>query len=166
MPAEMITTERLSLRPPVMADAQDVARAVNDREIARWLTQVPHPYTLEDAKAFIARQTSGKTFLICLQGAVIGCIGTVGEFGYWLARDHWGQGYATEASRAVIDWHFAQEDAPLTSGHAIGNARSRAVLLKMGFEDVGVVDRTHQITGETRRQQVMTLSSERWEGQA
>ena len=130
---QQITTNRLVLRPPVPDDAEAIQRAVNDKEVARWLSQVPHPYTLEHAQDFIARHTSGKTFLICLEGTPIGCIGTAGEFGYWLARAHWGQGIVTEASEAVLEWHFGQSSETLTTGHALGNARSRRILQKMGF---------------------------------
>lgn len=163
---QLITTERLILRPPSLEDASAIQRAVNDAEVTRWLSQVPFPYSLEDAKDFIARQTSGQTFLICLNDDPIGCIGTVGEFGYWLARAYWGQGIATEASNAVLDWHFSQSEQTLKSGHAIGNERSRRVLLKMGFVDTEVVDRTHKITGAVRKQQVMELTAEAWRGVA
>ncbi len=160
---QTILTERLLLRPPVAADAAAIQHAVNDEEVTRWLSQVPYPYSVADAEDFIARQTSGKTFLMCRDQEVVGCIGTQGEFGYWLGRAHWGQGLMTEAARAVLEWHFAGGGDRLLSGHALGNERSRAVLLKMGFVDTEIVDRTHKITGVVRRQQVMQLSAEQWE---
>ena len=159
---QTIKTERLVLRQPMATDAAAVALIVNDEEVTRWLSQVPYPYTLADAQDFIARQTSSQTFLICLDDSVVGCIGTVGEFGYWLGRAHWGQGIMTEASQAVLAWHFDTEGTTLRSGHAVGNTRSRNVLLKMGFEDVAVVPRTHKITGAVRDQQVMELTPQAW----
>lgn len=160
---DRITTERLVLRAPEMADAPAVAREANNVEITRWLTQLPQPYGLKDAQDFIARQTSGKTFLICKDDVAIGCIGTVGEFGYWLGVSHWGKGYCTEAARAVLDWHFTGGGETLSSGHALGNQRSRNVLVKMGFRDVDVTPRTHKITGAVRQQQNMTLTKADWE---
>ena len=64
MRPHIIETERLTLRPPVMADAPALAVLANDARITRWLTQLPFPYTRDDAEAFIARQTSGRTFAI------------------------------------------------------------------------------------------------------
>ena len=164
--APEMATKRLLLRPPVPADAEAIQHAVNDREVTRWLSQVPYPYSLQDAEEFIARQTSGQTFVICRDGTVIGCIGTMGEFGYWLGRDHWGQGFATEAAMVVLDWHFRSGGATLVSGHAVGNERSRRVLLKTGFRDTEVVDRTHKITGAKRKQQMMELTRQAWEALA
>lgn len=159
----MITTARLTLRPPVMHDAPDIAALVNDRDVTKWLTQLPYPYSEDDARDFIARQTSGRTFMILDHNGLVGCIGTVGEFGYWLGRAHWGQGYMTDASEAVLNWHFSTDGADLISGHALGNDRSRAVLLKMGFVDTDIVDRTHAITGDVRAQQVMSLTRTMWD---
>lgn len=159
---QTLKTERLELRAPVMSDAAGIVRVINDAEVSRWLSQVPYPYTQQDAEDFIRRQTSGKTFVMCRQRNVIGCIGTSGEFGYWLGRAFWGQGMMTEASEAVLDWHFSTDSAALKSGHAIGNERSRRVLLKMGFVDTEEVDRTHLITGVVRRQQIMTLTADMW----
>ena len=159
----MIRTDRLTLRPPVTSDAPAIVPLVNDREVTKWLIQLPFPYTVQDAEDFIARQTSRKTFMIHDADGLVDCIGTVGEFGYWLGRAHWGKGYMTEAGRAVLDWHFAAGHGDLTSGHAVGTDRSRAVLLKLGFEDTEVVDRQHKITGAVRRQQVMHLTRAMWE---
>lgn len=163
---QTLTTERLTLRAPRMSDAADIVCAVDDREVTKWLTQLPYPYTHADAVDFISCQTSGKTFMMAIDEVVIGCIGTQGEFGYWLGRSHWGQGLMTEASNAVLNWHFTRDAENLQSGHAIGNERSRRVLLKMGFEDTAVVDRTHTITGEVRKQQVMVLTHDAWDRRA
>lgn len=158
-----IKTNRLTLRLPVMDDAPAVARAANDPQIAHWLWHMPYPYGVSDAEAFIARQTSDRTFLICHSDMPIGVVGTVGEFGYWIARDRWGSGFATEASRAVVQRHFANSDEALISGHAIDNHRSRRVLVKLGFQNTRIVERVHKITGASRRQQLMELTKARWE---
>ncbi|MCH2164233.1 MAG: GNAT family N-acetyltransferase [Marinovum sp.] len=159
---EVIKTERLTLRAPVMADAPAIARAANYAAVARWLIQMPHPYGVKDAEAFIAAQTSGQTFAICLGQSPIGCIGTKGEFGYWLTPAHWGKGLATEAGQAILAWHFEQSETPLLSGHAVENTRSRNVLVRLGFQDTNVSERRHHITGALRQQQNMTLSKAQW----
>lgn len=157
-----LVTPRLVLRRPLASDAAAIVCAVNDVEVTRWLTQLPYPYTHSDAASFIGSQAGLATFLICQNDTPIGCISTEGEFGYWLARTHWGQGIMTEASRAILPWHFETAGTTLISGHAVGNARSRSVLLKMGFKDTEIAPRTHQITGAIRQQQFMALTHDQW----
>jgi RimJ/RimL family protein N-acetyltransferase len=56
------------------------------------------------------------------------------EIGWRLARDAWGNGYATEAGRAAIEFAFgpaALEE--LVSFTSAGNARSRAVMERLGM---------------------------------
>ena len=61
------------------------------------------------------------------------------ELGYWLGVDHWGQGFATEAARAVIDFTFEEfEIEHLCSGARVTNPSSRNILEKCGFQWIGV----------------------------
>ncbi len=136
----LIETSRLVLRPLTSEDVDAITRAANDFEVARWLAKMPHPYTRADAEAFVAanRENGGRVWGITRQGNFCGVIGKVGAFGYWLGRDRWGNGYATEAGRAVIAVHFEAPDArPLAAGYFEGNRRSRRVLEKLGFRHAG-----------------------------
>lgn len=139
-------TERLLLRPGWTEDAAALAAAIGDREIARNLSRVPFPYSVSDAEAFLALpyQPLRPRFLICLRDSnrIVGGIGLSGdsqaELGYWIARDHWGQGYATEAGRALIA--LADGSLRLSRLHArrmLDNARSANVLRKLGFQPTG-----------------------------
>jgi RimJ/RimL family protein N-acetyltransferase len=61
------------------------------------------------------------------------------ELGYWLGVEYWGQGFATEAARAVIDFTFEEFDAEqLISGARVANPASRNILEKCGFQWCGV----------------------------
>ena len=61
------------------------------------------------------------------------------ELGYWLGVDHWGQGFATEAVRAAIDYAFEEFDIEhLFAGARVANPASRNVLEKCGFQWSGV----------------------------
>ena len=61
------------------------------------------------------------------------------ELGFHLRRDFWGQGLATEAARAVIEYAFGTLGAvALFSGHHPANRASRQVLLKLGFAYAGM----------------------------
>jgi len=57
-----------------------------------------------------------------------------GELGYWVARPHWGRGYATEASRAVVAFGFAElELNRVVARHYSRNPSSGAVMRKLGM---------------------------------
>src|SRR5712692_1422046 len=144
-----LETERLVLRAPRLEDAEAIATLVNDRRIAENTLRIPHPYRLADAEAFIAsaNATDGETvFLITgRDGAVLGCSGIAKldgetpEIGYWLGVAFWGNGYATEAARALIDHAFVDlGHDTLVAGARVSNPASRRVLEKCGFQWTGV----------------------------
>jgi len=114
-PTELLTS-RLRLRPPTEADAEKIfARYGQDAEVCRYMSWAPHR-SLDDTLSFLRRivrdnaERSSMGFLIFardsgnLLGSVGGAIdGHRMQFGYCLARDAWGQGFATEAARAFAE---------------------------------------------------------------
>jgi RimJ/RimL family protein N-acetyltransferase len=61
------------------------------------------------------------------------------ELGYWLGVPYWGNGYATEALHAVVDYAFTDlEHDSLQAGARVTNPASRRVLEKCGFQWTGV----------------------------
>ena len=144
----VLETKRLALRAPRLGDAKTVAALANDRRIAENSARIPHPYKIADAESFIAgaAKAGEAAFLITLRDkTVIGACGlvlqaeTTPEFGFWLGVDHWGQGYATEALHAVIDYAFADMGhEALQAGARVTNPASRRVLEKCGFQWTGV----------------------------
>jgi RimJ/RimL family protein N-acetyltransferase len=143
----VLETKRLALRAPRLGDAKTVATLANDRRIAENTARIPHPYKLSDAEDFIARagRPDEAVFLITLRDkTVIGACGivlqeAVPELGYWLGVAHWGQGYATEALHAVIDYAFTDlAHEALQAGARVTNPASRRVLEKCGFQWTGV----------------------------
>jgi len=60
------------------------------------------------------------------------------EMGYWIARPHWNQGFATEASRAVIDIARTLKLPRLEASHFVDNPASGRVLEKLGFIPTGL----------------------------
>ena len=143
----VLETERLKLRKPTLADVNAIARLADDRRIAV-NTRLPHPYSQGHAVEFvrhIASKPRQVAFLIEHHHTPIGMVGAdwrdadTPELGYWLGVDHWGQGFATEAARAVIDFTFEQFDTPvMCSGARVANPASRNVLEKCGFQWSGV----------------------------
>jgi RimJ/RimL family protein N-acetyltransferase len=56
------------------------------------------------------------------------------EVGWRLARSAWGNGYATEAARAALDFGFGEVGlAEVVSFTSVANARSRAVMERLGM---------------------------------
>src|SRR5260370_32066935 len=108
----VLETERLTLRRPTLADVKAIVRLANDRRIAE-NTRLPHPYSQEHAVEFVRATAEVRrdiAFLIEHNYAPIGMVGVswrqvdAPELGYWLGFEHWGQGFATEAAPAVIDF--------------------------------------------------------------
>lgn len=55
------------------------------------------------------------------------------ELGWALAREHWGQGYAAEAVRAVREWAYAERGLErLVSAIAPANVRSQRLARRLG----------------------------------
>jgi RimJ/RimL family protein N-acetyltransferase len=68
--------------------------------------------------------------------------GRSAELGYYVARDHWGRGIATEAALAIVRFGFESLGyLKLTSGYYTDNAASGRVLAKLGFTIVGTSSR-------------------------
>jgi len=163
---QTLQTERLILRALRSKDAPAIVDALNDFEVSKWLTMVPFPYTLADADWFIAENAKGRfrARLIWAGARLIGTVGLDEELGYWLARDAWGHGYATEAARAVLEDHFVDPDADdVRSSHFVENKASHHVLTKLGFVDVGA----HVHFSKARQAEVpgrsMLLTRARWQ---
>jgi RimJ/RimL family protein N-acetyltransferase len=144
----VLETERLMLRRPTLADVKAIATLANDHRVAINLRRLPHPYFEEHAIAFIrakADEPRNTSFLIEFDRVPVGIVGVdwsepdAPELGYWLGVDHWGNGFATEAARAVIDFTFEEfEIEHLCSGARVTNPSSRNILEKCGFQWNGV----------------------------
>ena len=144
----VLETDRLSLRRPTLADVKTIARLANDRRIAENTRRLPHPYSQEHAIEFVryaASEPSEVAFLIEQNFEPIGMAGLnvaepeAPELGYWLGVGHWGQGFGTEAARAVIDYFFEEfAGEHLYAGARVTNPASRNILEKCGFQWSGV----------------------------
>ncbi|MPZ38187.1 MAG: GNAT family N-acetyltransferase [Rhizobiales bacterium] len=145
----VIATERLVLRAPGVDDAKAIKSLINDRRIAENTARMPHPYTLKDARTFIDAVANGSepAFLVTLaDGRIVGGCGIASlrddgpEIGYWIGVPYWGNGYATKAARAIVDYAFGELGyAELMAGARVSNPASRRVLEKCGFQWTGVV---------------------------
>jgi RimJ/RimL family protein N-acetyltransferase len=144
-------TPRLLLRPGFPEDAPALAAAIADQAIARNLANVPWPYSMRDAEAFLAsprdpilpsllifERTTGAPQLIGACGLGRRPSGAV-EMGYWIARPFWARGFATEACLALVEIARTLGLTSLEGAHFLDNAASGRVLEKLGFEPLGIV---------------------------
>lgn len=143
-------SERLFLRPVFAEDWQAVYRGICDEGVVSMLARAPWPYRKAHARAFVTMlpDPACPRFAITLPdeaGApLIGIAGLHDEggeahFGYWIARERWGRGYATEAGRGVVAMARALGHKRLHAGHYLDNPASGRVLRKLGFVESGEI---------------------------
>ena len=132
-----------------MEDASILANMLNNKNVLDNLNDgIPFPYTLSDAKDFIASLNdldSNKVFIwaITANGVVVGGISIfrrenvrrlTAELGYYLAEEHWGKGIMVQAIHQACQYVFQNTDIvrifaePFCTNHA-----SHRVLEKSGF---------------------------------
>ncbi len=144
----VLETERLMLRAPRLEDAAVITGLANDRRIAAMAARIPYPYGMKDAEQWIHNAWNGPDhpFVIIHRatGAIVGVVGYTAldpaqpSIGYWLGAAHHGQGIASEAVRALIDYLFAERGVTaLVASCRVVNTASRRVLEKCAFQWTG-----------------------------
>lgn len=148
-----LNTERLLLRPFCMADCDRVAALCADPRIADTTLLIPHPYSLADAEAWIETHQEqfegGRSVNFAVvrgQDTLIGAVGLKlepehgrAELGYWIGTDYWGNGYASEAARAVVQWALSDLGVHrIYAYHFQRNAASGRVLARAGLRPEGM----------------------------
>lgn len=166
-----LRTERLSLRPFELTDADDVYAYARDPEWARYLP-LPSPYEYRHAVEYVARSvltswTTTPVFAICLNGRVVGSTSIkvdphnrTAVLGYAIAREHWGKGLVAEAVEAAMDWAFEAFDlAKVTAMADTTNTRSWRVMEKLGMRRDGVLRSERQSDFDPGSRQDMVVYS-------
>ncbi|WP_337957791.1 GNAT family N-acetyltransferase [Guptibacillus spartinae] len=147
-----LKTDRLTLQPFQKEDASRIKDLANNKELATILG-LPHPYELEHAEEWIAIQPEqiheGLEYPLTIvtknDNQIIGTItlridknNNKGELGYWIGRDFWGNGFATEAVNRMIEFGFNHLDLNKVWASAISrNKASTIVLEKAGLQKEG-----------------------------
>ena len=150
----LIEGVRLRLRRSAPADAAATFAVARDAQVMRYM-EWPAPERLADTQAFFdgcaARWQSATEYHWMVErkadSTAIGCIacrirGHAADFGYFLARAHWGQGHATEAAGLLVSWLRRQQSiVRIGATTDVDNLASAAVLLKVGLQREGVMRR-------------------------
>jgi RimJ/RimL family protein N-acetyltransferase len=151
-----LLTARLVLGAFEAEDAPELQRLAGAREVADTTLAIPHPYELDHALAWIGQQRReavrgrATNFAIRLL-PLASLIGSVGlrdidpehlqaELGFWVGREWWGHGYATEAASAVIEFGFdALGLNRICAHHMDRNPRAGRVLESCGMRREGLL---------------------------
>ncbi|MCY4530209.1 MAG: GNAT family N-acetyltransferase [Chloroflexi bacterium] len=175
-----LETERLTLRRFRLTDVDDVIAFANDEEWQRYLP-LPYPYERVHGEQFVAESflkdwKSKPAFAVVLDDMVIGEINlsidkrrqTAG-MGYGIARQHWGNGYATEAARAVVAWAFEALCIAKVYAYAnVDNSQSWRVMERIGMIREGLLRSEAPDSRDSNRRQDVAyygILREEWERQ-
>ena len=147
---QIFVTDRLILRPRTLADLDDCMAMDRDPEVTRY---IPGPWADPEAhRRFVINgmesdfgeglgywsifsKTAPKQFLGWIMLIPYDTIGPDIEIGWRLNRHAWGQGYATEAARPVLDHGFDTLNLPrIVANIFAGNDASIKVAEKLGMK--------------------------------
>ncbi|WP_332645334.1 GNAT family N-acetyltransferase [Lysinibacillus sp. 54212] len=150
-----IETERLLLRPFHESDAEDVSFMCNNYNVFKSTLNLPHPYTLDCALAWIADHEQNfkddRMYEFAItdknSGKLYGAIGISnhqqfknGEMGYWIGEEYWGNGYATEAAKAILDFVFKEKNYHrVYARYFKSNPASGKIMEKCGMKYEGIL---------------------------
>ena len=147
---ETLETQRLILRKLSMEDLYDYYERIgSDGEVSKFMLWEPHQdigETLESFGKTLAGYEEGNYYRwVAEEKNGDGVIGTMSllrfdeeedscSFAYMFAKDWWGQGYATEAMTAVVNFAVEKlEIKKITADHFAGNEASGNVMRKLGM---------------------------------
>ena len=161
--AQELLTERLTLRPWQVDDADAAVVSYGDARVAHWLApamgQVPdtaamrhilQQWVAEDqqmmppAGRWAIERREDKQLI---GGATLLPLHPDDEFeiGWQLSPQAWGQGYGVEAGLALAHWAFVQGIEQVIAVVRPANARAAATVRRMGMEWVGETEKYHDL---------------------
>ncbi len=176
-----LETKRLVLRPFLDTDAEDVYAYAQDPRVGPAAGWPPHT-SLENSLEIVRTVFAAPNVFAVVDkesGKVIGSAGFVGrhrtelpgpdeELGYALSPAFWGRGLMTEAARELLRFGF--KDLNLSTvwcNHYDGNARSKRVIEKCGFQYRFSREERVELMNECRLTHFYALDRSGWEaGQA
>ncbi len=149
-----IGTARLLLRAFRTADADDVQRLAGQWSVADTTLNIPHPYEDGLAEKWISNhrdwfeRRQQAVFAITLPGPPETLVGAIelradrddqrGELGYWIGTPYQRQGYATEATLALLQFGFESWQLHRVTARCFArNLASQRVLRKIGMTHEG-----------------------------
>lgn len=144
--------DRAALRPLLASDADRIVEGCTDPETARWLGQLPDPYTEADALSYVEGQKESAARGASVTWAIAdpvtdGLAGIVNlfdvrpgldaELGYWVHPSVRRRGVATEACRLAMRHAFGG-----SADGGLGLGRVRALAAEENVASQGVLERS------------------------
>jgi ribosomal-protein-alanine N-acetyltransferase len=165
------------LRSWKASDINSLIKYANNWNIAKNLTnQFPHPYTIQDGKAFIEYATKDDPihiFAIEVNQEAVGGIGIHpqsdifiknAELGYWLGEPFWGHGIVSKAIKQIIQFGFSTFDIERIFARPYGtNVASQKILEKNNFLLEGRYNNILYKNGEYLDELIYAIRRYNWE---
>ncbi|WP_405404926.1 GNAT family N-acetyltransferase [Paracoccus sp. Ld10] len=126
----------VALTRPWPEDADDIAAALADWNVVRWLTTLPWPYGADDARDFVAVAGLDE-HAIRQDGRLVGMVQAGRVFGIWVAPDRQGQGIGRRAGVLALSRLFLSGATEINAHCLVGNDRSARLLDWLGFRACG-----------------------------
>lgn len=154
--AELLQTDRVTVRNWALDDADAALAVYGDTQVTHWLTPAMHQvHDIAAMRSVLQAWIEAQPNLLPprgrwaierrTDGQVIGGLGIRLlppyeedlELSWQLRPEAWGQGYATEASNALIHWAFTQDVDELFAVARPSNQRAIATAKRIGMSWVG-----------------------------
>lgn len=170
-----MATSRLTFAPHEAADWPSLHRLASDPEVMRYITGGV-PFQEEHTRAFVSRQETHLAkhgfcrwkLLLRATHEYVGFCGAehkhldgewVPEIGWWLGREHWGKGLASEAAAAAFQHVWEERRVPrLTACAMLENRASIRVMEKIGLRFEKEFLEKSLLTGDTIRLVMHSIS--------
>ena len=166
------------MRPFSLKDAADLARLAGDKAIADTTLLVPHPYEKYMAEEWICTHASSwdRKNSVVWAAVLRDTAELIGAFevsfnlvydkanlGYWVGKPYRGNGYATEAVRAIIDWVFENLGLNrIDADHMSRNPASGAVMKKAGMVHEATLRQYYKKWGQFEDVELYAILREDW----
>lgn len=163
----------VELRTVEESDLQFLQTHANDPQI--WAaTGIPAPANAQQEQEFFENVVAGGDeihLLVVADGEPVGMVGLHQlnkergnvEVGYWIAPDHHGNGYATEATELLVTYAFEHRRLHKVSAEVYEfNDASMRVLEKLGFVEEGILRDELFVYGEYQDSHRFSVLEEEW----
>ena len=166
--------ERVDLCTAERSDIEFLQESVSDSRIWRAVGR-NNPYNLEQESEFFERVICDQStvhLLVTAEDTPVGAVALEGidkevgtaEINYWIIPSQWGNGYATEAARCLIQYGFNQRNLHKVVARVTEfNDASKQVLEKIGFVEEGVQREQEFVDGEYQDRHWYGLLKQEWQ---
>lgn len=169
-----LSTPRLQLRPVVWRDVEDMFEYANDEQTTQFVFESHQ--TIFDTQASIAdyfmAAPLGKYAIEWKEnGKMIGTIdlrvrenAAVGEIGYTINKNYWGQGITCEAAAALLELSFTELNlVRVVATHDKRNPNSGRVMEKLGMQIDSVVKDARMFKGRLMTEVTRSITKAQWQ---